>query len=205
MPRKYDASRRTEAAERTREVILSAAFTLHGLGVFDFESLAREAGVSLATVRKHFPNRDALYGSCTAWGMEHVAVIPDMELLTSTRDARQRTRLVVAQTYAFYESLFGQLWGTFSAPDDSPVLAEYVAEYEKMLTNFSGLVLECWPGLKRPDEARGTVRGFLSFHTYYALRHDGGLTPEQATSRISEALLRALESPGVGKSKEAIV
>ena len=64
-----DASRRSAAAQRTREQIVAAAFHLHGEGVVQVEELARAARVSVATGRKRFPNREILFENCTAFGL----------------------------------------------------------------------------------------------------------------------------------------
>src|SRR5688500_2737883 len=116
--RKYDSSRRAEAAKRTREAILDAAFRLHGECVLDMESLAREANVSLATVRKNFPTRELLFEACTAWGRHYMA-LPDIELICSVEDPSARTRLIVRQIYAFHESIFGQQWLAIKLEDES--------------------------------------------------------------------------------------
>ena len=85
MARKYDASRRSALAQRTREAILEAAFTLHGQGILDTESLAKAADVSVATIRKHFPTRELLFEGCTAFGM-HLVPTPDLEAIGRVED-----------------------------------------------------------------------------------------------------------------------
>jgi len=60
MVRQYDSSRRKKAAEQTRKDILQAALKLHWEGITGFEPLAREAGCSLATLRKYFPSGNPL-------------------------------------------------------------------------------------------------------------------------------------------------
>ena len=82
MVRQYDSSRRRKAAEQTRQDILQAALKLHWDGITEFEPLAREAGCSLATLRKHFPSKELLFGSCTRAFAETVT-LPDLTALGS--------------------------------------------------------------------------------------------------------------------------
>jgi AcrR family transcriptional regulator len=193
MKRTYDSSRRAQAAQRTREQILEAAFRLHGRGIVDYETLAAEANVSVATIRKHFPTRENLFENCTAWGSRY-ADDPDIDRIAATEDAGERVRLAVQETFAFYESLFGHIWLSYLHQRESPVLAAAVVELEELCDQVAELALAPWPlRAGRAAEARGMTVGFLSFLTYRALRHDGGLSPEETAERITDALQHGLE------------
>jgi AcrR family transcriptional regulator len=201
--RKYDASRRVEAAQRTREAILAAAFRLHGTGVFDMESLAAEANVSVATVRKHFPTRELLFESCTAWGM-HFVELPDLDLIASVATATARARVAIRQTYAFHESLFGQVWEAFKLEDQSPALARTVQRIEGLVDTIADLVVDSWrTEPEQRAEVKGLVVALLSPLTYRALRLHGGLTPDKAIEHSSVALVSALGALSAGAGKEA--
>jgi AcrR family transcriptional regulator len=201
MARKYDSSRRAEAAQKTKEAILEAAFHLHGRGVLELEALAVEANVSLATVRKYFPTREELYFGCTSWGMRY-ALFPDMDAVAAVDDAEARLREGVVQAHRLYESLFGQFWMTYVNEMDSPILAGLLQELDATLSGLTELLLDPWPpAVSANVEARGLVRGLLSFLTYYALVREGGLVPERATDRIAEALLNSLRA--MSRRKEA--
>jgi AcrR family transcriptional regulator len=203
MTRKYDASRREEAAQRTREAILDAAFKLHGLGIIDYDSLADEANVSVPTIRKHFPTREMLFEGCTSWGMRY-ATVPDLHLLANATDPEERTRLGVQQAYAFYESLLGQIWATYKYQDESPVLARTLKELERYIGQVTDVVMNGWEDrLSRDVEARSLVTGLLSFLTYYALREEGGLSPQQAADHIAEAVLDSFNTLTLKGREEA--
>ena len=85
MIRKYDSSRRREAAEKTRRDILQAALRLHWEGDTRYESLAEAAGCSVATVRKYFPAKEELFRNCTRTFAESLRM-PDLEALGALYD-----------------------------------------------------------------------------------------------------------------------
>ena len=200
MTRKYDASRREAAAQKTREQILDAAFKLHGQGIVDFESLALEANVSLATVRKHFPNREILFENCTAWGL-HYAAMPDMEQLAATADPEERFRLTVQQLYGLYESLFGQLWMSYLHQGESAVAARVLTELEGFVGQVIDLALSLWAASQSTTRL---VTGLLGFLTYRSLRHAGGLSQDEATTQITSILLSHLKARGLETEKEVV-
>ena len=80
MVRKYDSRKRRKVAEQTRIDILEAALKLHWEGITEFEPLAREAGCSVATLRKYFPNKEVLYQNCTRAFAETLNM-PDLDFL----------------------------------------------------------------------------------------------------------------------------
>jgi AcrR family transcriptional regulator len=194
MPRKYDGSRRAEAARRTHDHIVSTAFRLHGEGVVDIETLAKEAAVSLPTVRKHFPTREILFQSCTAYGL-HLASMPDPRDLERAADPGERTELAVRQVYSMHEFLLGQIWIAFQMENESPTLATTVRQYQELVSQVADVVIRAWPIPEaRQHVARGQTIAMLSPLTDRALRISGGLSPEDAISQISTLLATALKA-----------
>jgi AcrR family transcriptional regulator len=194
MPRTYDSSRRAQAAERTREKITAAAFKLHGLGVLDFDSLAREADVSVATVRKHFPTRELVYEACTAYGM-HQVPMPDIAALVAIKDPQACIREAVTQTYSLLDLVGGQMWTALKLEDESPAMANGLSQMEQMTLTMAGMVIATWGVPEhRLSEMRGVVVGLLSPLTYRALRHYGGLSQEQAIEQSVGALVHAFRA-----------
>lgn len=194
MTRKYDGSRRAEAARRTREQIVAAAFRLHGQGILDLEDLAREADVSVATVRKHFPTREDLFQNCTAYGL-HAAPMPDVNALGRVDDAVERTERAVREVYSLHESLLGQTWVAFQLEQESPVMAATLRQIEDVVSDVAEAVLEAWPA----DEAsraslRGQIAALLSPLTYRALRLHGGLSPSEAVTQTGSMLISSLSA-----------
>jgi len=68
--RSYTSQLREEQAEQTRERILSSVASLMRAGDLEelsFAAVAREAGVSVPTVYRYFPSRDALFEGIQEW------------------------------------------------------------------------------------------------------------------------------------------
>lgn len=66
-PRRYRMSARADAVARTRGAIVAAARELHaerGLAATSWEDIAEKAGVSTATVYRHFPSTSELVPAC---------------------------------------------------------------------------------------------------------------------------------------------
>lgn len=194
MARTYDATRRQEAAHKTREAILAAAFVLHGQGIFNLEPLAEAANVSVATVRKHFPNRELLFEGCTAYGL-HQVTMPDFAALSRITDWREQLAAVARDAYALHEALFGQVWGAYRLEDESPVLARSLTQVHGAVEALADLVVAAWPNLgDDAPELRGLATALLGPLAYRALRVQGGLTPEQASRHAAAFLLHAFEA-----------
>lgn len=201
--RTYDSSRRKEAARQTRDAILAAAFELHGRGIFDLESLAEEARVSIATIRRHFPNREMLLEGCTDIGLQ-LAPMPDHAALAAIADPRELLFEVVRQTFGFHESLFAQLWFGFKLEDESAALAGMLREIKGVVAAMTDIAVSAWPNRgDEPSETRGMVSGMLSPLTYRGLRLHGPLSPEVATRTTTRLLLNAFETDGGRAEREA--
>ena len=195
MARGYDSSRRKQGAEQTRTAIVSAAFNVHGNGRFDLELIARDAGVSLATVRKHFPTRRRLAAACAAYGIEHVAM-PDPTVLASLTDARERLVATVQQAFELYESLFGRAWQSSCFEDDTSVFAMTLERIAEPIDALVETAVGSWPrhGDGMPDP-RQLLAGMVGPLTYLALREHSGLSPAETTGTITRLLLSVFE-PG---------
>lgn len=66
-PRRYRMGARADAVARTRETIVAAARDLHaerGLAATSWDDIADRAGVSTATVYRHFPSTAELVPAC---------------------------------------------------------------------------------------------------------------------------------------------
>jgi AcrR family transcriptional regulator len=203
MARKYDSSRRTDAAAKTREAILAAAFKLHGQGVLDLESLADAANVSLATVRKHFPTRETLYEGCTDYGL-HLVPMPDIEAIAANEDAIERTRAAVQDMYGVYGKLGGHIWSAYQQAADSPALARVSRAVEGTARKIAQLVVRSWSVERQGPEALAFAVAMLSPLTYRALCVQGGLDLDKAIESVQFSLISYMTSMDSPLRKEAI-
>jgi len=190
MARKYDSSRRRRAAEQTRRDILQAALKLHAAGVTEFEPLAREAGCSVATVRKHFPTRETLFQNCTR-AFAETLVLPDLGELRGIADARQRIEASVVELCRVHEAMFGYAWLGAQQRDGSPALEREMAAYEGLANAIAEIVMP--PG----STHAALVRGLLDFLTYRALRLSGRLSGRETAAELTRTI-RTLTLSGDG-------
>ena len=192
MARQYDSSRRRKAAEQTRQDILQAALKLHWDGITEFEPLAREAGCSLATLRKHFPSKEILFGSCTRAFAETVTM-PDLTALGSIIEPAQRIERSVSELCRMHEAMFGYAWLSAQQRKDSPTLDAEMSAYEGLADTIAEIITP-FNSQKAP-----LVRGLLDFLSYRALRLSGRLSPERTKEELIETLqlliLRDTDSP----------
>jgi len=186
MKRKYDSSRRAASAARTRQAIIEATVRMHGKGITALSAVAHEAGVSLPTVNKHFPTREALFGECT----RHVAENLDYPLpdeLAAIADRAERLHKVVWHVFTLHEKTFGQTWTGYKLEDESPVMASAMAGYEQLTKSLADVLLR--------DQAAfaEVVRAMLSPLAYRALRVKEGLDFETAVAQTTSALAKILD------------
>ncbi len=190
MTRTYHSRRRAESATHTRQAIVEAAIKLHGEGITTLSAVADEAGVSLPTVNKYFPTREDLFNACTT----HVAAeiqYPSPETLRAIKHPGDRLRRVVREVYRLHQETFGQVWTGYKLEDESPVLAQAIANYEEVVA----MLAETLP-YERVAGDRDTVirfvRAALSPLTYRALRLKNGLSFEEAIENMTVALAGVL-------------
>ena len=192
MVRQYDSSKRRKAAEQTRQDILQAALKLHWDGITEFEPLAREAGCSLATLRKHFPSKEMLFGSCTRAFAETVTM-PDLTALGSITEPAQRIERSVSELCRMHEAMFGYAWLSAQQRQDSPTLDAEMNAYEGLADTIAEIITPF------NSQKASLVRGLLDFLSYRALRLSGRLSPERAKEELIETLqlliLRDIASP----------
>ena len=140
MTRQYNSARREAAAAQTQQAIVEAAVKLHGFGITTLSAVADEAGVSLPTVNKYFPTREDLFGACT----KHVAESLDYvapAALAAIQDPLERVYATVRQIMSLHEQTFGQSWTGYTLEDESPVIANAMADYEVLIDTLADVIL----------------------------------------------------------------
>jgi AcrR family transcriptional regulator len=103
--RRYRLGRREVSARATRDRIVEATIGLHdqqGISSTTFRDVAGRAGVSPATVLRHFPRMEELIRACGARSNE-LAPFPSPALLAGATSARERLHRTVVAMFGWYE------------------------------------------------------------------------------------------------------
>ena len=195
MTRPYHSPRRAATAEQTRRDIVEAAIRLHAGGVTELADLAREAGVALPTVRKHFSTRERVFEACTAHVVRSAEPFPLADL-AGIADPAQRISASVRRLYQIFEARLGLTWTAYRLAGESPAFA-HVLERNQTLVRRIAEILVDGSGTKFPDDRRAAVtafvRGLLSPLAFRAMRLEGGLDVDSAADQAAQAIGRALE------------
>ena len=106
MRRPYRLRARADSMDRTRARITEAAIELHGSigpAATTMSAVAERAGVTRATLYRHFPNEQALFTACSAeWRRGNPAPNPDQ--WRDISDPYDRLRTALPLLYSWYRS-----------------------------------------------------------------------------------------------------
>lgn len=111
---RYRLKARADAMDRTRERITEAAIELHGTvgpAATTLSAVAKRAGVTRATLYRHFSTEADLFAACSGeWLSRHPR--PNMEAWIAIDDPIERLRHALGELYAYYrqtEQMVGNL------------------------------------------------------------------------------------------------
>lgn len=189
-PRAYDRRRRDAAQEATRQRIVEATFRLHGLHgglATTYAMIAREAGVSIPTVYKHFPDGTTLFAACT----RHVP--PEAPSLSPAVFEGRRSlasRLAALVSAVFQAHAFWAPWFRWRHAE-AAVIPEVGAAIARSREQRAALLLEALdPAFSGRVPAHLVALGgaLLDFPTWLLLTSDPSLPPTEAEARVTEAL-----------------
>lgn len=168
--RKYELKARAERQRETRDRIAAAAAALHeeeGVARTTVAEIARRADVSRLTVYNHFADLSELLPACSAHYMARHP-FPDVDDALAAKDPRERVRMVLALTYAWFretEPMFGKL---FSDRATVPELDRFMArEFDRMQAELADALTAALP------ERRALIRLALDFWTWRRLSAEG--------------------------------
>jgi AcrR family transcriptional regulator len=181
--RKYRKRRRAELEDETRLRITEAAVELHGSvgpARTTITAVAERAGVQRATVYRHFPDEEALFGACSAhWRSRHP--LPDLAAWAAVADPEERLRTALAALYAWYQTAEGMLEKTTR---DAPVVPAMRPAVESMGAWFAAAVATIVRG--RPERGarrrrvEAAVGHAIAFATWCSLAREQGLADSEA-------------------------
>jgi AcrR family transcriptional regulator len=190
----YRLQARAQAMERTRARITAAAIHLHGSvgpAATTMSAVAERAGVTRATLYRHFPSEAALFAACSAeWRAHNPA--PDPAAWATVADPGERVEVALLELYAWYrgtEAMRANLLRDLHVMPD-PIQAGIAA--------YPGTVLEAldvgWPTPARLR--RAAIAHAVAFATWRSLATHG-LSDADAV-RLMTDLVHGAGRPGPG-------
>jgi AcrR family transcriptional regulator len=203
--RDYHSPKRQQQAGATRRRILAAAerlFAAQGYAAVTMEEIAREAGVSLATIYLHFSGRAAVVGALA----EEVAATPELSVeqveqvdedadpVEQVRVGAHIVRLVNERAWLLADILRSQRG---SDPELERLRALWLQRHlDAMRRAVEAIALR---GGLRPelsvDVATDTLYTLTGTDVYRALVLERGWTPERYERWLFEAACRELLAP----------
>ncbi|WER50000.1 helix-turn-helix domain containing protein [Cupriavidus sp. WKF15] len=200
-PRAYDNTLRKEMEADTIRRIVTATVALHaekGALATTHAEIAHAAGVSVATVYKHFPSREALLPHCTGMVAEQAPRV-DVQALLGLRDSSALMQGLVDMLHGQYAYM--DPWMRWMPRDAQmlPALAQIAEAGRSQTGELVRQVLERVAGARVDDRTFALAMVILDYPAWQRLTgllHD----PE----RVSEAAGHALQCvmAGLPRRKE---
>lgn len=193
--RTYNNQTRLQRQAELKARIAAAASRLHalqgGLGT-SWADIAREAGVSLPTVYKHFPDYESLIPACTGHAAAGAPPFPAEQILKCTDLPAAAEALVEAtdRMHAYFEP-----WMAWGEHHRLAPLAQHVARQRGAATAFCrGLLQQHLGRSQELPQLAATWETLLSFDVWHGLVRQHKLT-RTAARRITLDLLLAVTGP----------
>ncbi|HEX3205273.1 MAG TPA: helix-turn-helix domain-containing protein [Propionibacteriaceae bacterium] len=169
--RQYQLRARADAMDRTRARITHAAIELHGSigpAATTMSGVAERAGVTRATLYRHFPNESALFIACSAeWRSANPS--PDPAQWAAITDPCDRLATALPALYSWYRS--AEAMRTNLLRDLAvlpPVIRTGIESYPRTIAE----VLNAgWP--RRSRLRRAAIGHGVAFETWQSLAHEG--------------------------------
>lgn len=195
-PRSYRMNKRASQVDETKSRIVEATVDLHmtvGPAATTIMSVAQHAGVTRATVYRHFRDEVGLIDACSAyWLARHHP--PDPTEWEAVADPIERLRLGLGELYAFYRSGAPMLQQVYRDFDWLPEHVQ-VALRERALQAHSAL-LGGWPRPQREGPLLSAIVGHAAdFRTWRSLCCEFGL-PESAAVEVMVGAALAVTDGG---------
>jgi AcrR family transcriptional regulator len=198
--RPYRLRARAAAMDRTRNRITRAAIELHGTvgpAATTMSAVAERAGVTRATLYRHFANEAALFAACSAdWLAENPR--PDLARWTAIADPALRLATALEELYAYYRSTERMRANLLR---DIAVLPATIRSGIAAYPVAAVAVLEAgWPERSPAHLRRAAIAHAVGFETWRSLAGQG-LTDSEATD-LMVGLVTSQDESGVSASAE---
>jgi AcrR family transcriptional regulator len=188
MRRPYQLRARADAMDRTRARITQAAIELHGSigpAATTMSAVAERAGVTRATLYRHFPNEEILFRACSAeWRSANPS--PDPAHWATISEPYQRHATALPALYGWYRSSEAMRANLLR---DLAVLPVAIRTGIETYPRTVAEVLDTgWP--RRSRLRRAAIGHGVAFETWQSLAHEG-LTDSEAAQLIIGLVTRA--------------
>jgi AcrR family transcriptional regulator len=194
-PRPYASAVRKDAELETMRRIVAATVQLHaekGVMATTHAEIAERAGVSVPTVYKHFPTRNALLPACMGDVVKGAPPIDPAAILAAP-DLDTRLALLVEQLHARYR--YFHPWVRWTAAD-APFLPEIAGAAKSAQEELESLVKAVLADTRAGEVSVNTAAVAVVLLDYGAWQRLDGLlgNPEVVSEAVAQAL-RLLVSP----------
>src|SRR3990172_7175401 len=181
--------RRLQGVDDTRRRIIEAAVALHGSigpAATTMSAVAQRAGVTRATLYRHFPtDADLLAASHSAWIARNPP--PDVAAWTALADPVSRLRAGLADLYAWYGATRGVTANLARDAGSLPITMESPAR--RLRDEAGEALLPGWPSQAVAPLLAAALRHAAAFDTWRSLTADG-LADDEAVE-LMVTLVRA--------------
>lgn len=199
--RRYRSRLRSEAAEATRDGVLSAArslFARRGIDKVTISEIAQKAGVSSPTIYALFKSKDGLLQAIMRASLFGAQFQSAQSMMAGVEDAVQLVALTAKIARAIYESESAELGIMRGVSAFSPALRKIEAEFEKIRYDMQGERLKrlfAQSKQKRDldlDTARRIMWMYTSRDVYRMLVVEGGWSGNRYETWLAATLVSAL-------------
>jgi AcrR family transcriptional regulator len=199
--RTYRKAKRATDEERTRSRIVDAAEHLHGTvgpARTTVSAVAARAGVTRATVYRHFADEESLFLACSSQWLSR-QVLPRPDDWQRLDDPAERLRRGLADIYRYYRS--GEELLSRVLRDVESVPAVVVAARRAHERAWVTTLLAAYPGRRRTT-LRAAVAHATAFTTWQSLCSGQGLSDRSAVELMVGMVERcAAGTAGPGQTR----
>lgn len=187
--RTYVKSRRAELEAETRERITASLVALHGTvgpSRTTVSAVAEHAGVRRSTVYRHFADERAMLAACSAhWAAANP--LPRLDEWARVADPDERTRIALAELYAFYARTEGMLANLLRDEPLVPAVAETFQGFRSYLTAGRDVLLR-GRGVRGAARRRcaAALAHAVAFPTWRSLVREQGLSEQDAVALMAD-------------------